>query len=96
MARGSHLRSYQHPGLLLDADKPFQSLAAYAFKSPRLGARLPQAGTEYLYAVAAQRGGRVKGLSEGLGTARPGYHQRLGSVVCSAEGEYIFHGGQNY
>ena len=91
-ARG-HFGSGVHPCLLLHLAEPFQSRSTDSLEASGLGARLPDAGAEYLYARGGELSGGGEHLLLGLGTARAGDYERLiGVDAGEGYGLFIFSG----
>ena len=73
---GGHFGADVHACLLLHLLEPGQAFDADAFEAAGLGARLPDAGAEYLQPFVGQLAGGVHHLFFGLGAARAGDDQR--------------------
>ncbi len=76
MLAGGHFGRGVHTGLLLYGAEPFEAGGADAFKTTRLGARLPYAGAEYSDSVGGQFAGGAEHLFFGFGAAWTGNDQR--------------------
>jgi hypothetical protein len=87
-----NLGGYHHAGLFFHALQPFQAFLAYAFKASGVSARLPDAGSKYLYTCRAEAAGGGYHLFFGLSAAWTGNYQRFAvGVDVIEDGENIFH-----
>ena len=87
VALGGYLGGYLHAEFLLHAVEPRQAFLADALEASGLGAGLPDAGAEYLDALACQLGGGVHHLFFGLGRAGTGNHGGTLRAGCAQEVE---------
>ena len=82
MLGSGHLGGNKHSALFLHAFQPGQGRLAVALETAGLGAGLPHAGTENLYAFLGQCYGGVHYLFFAFGAAWAGNHE--GAVLVQA------------